>query len=160
MLATTVDRALVRLATAATGGVSGEFVIAKEGDEVTTADGTFNLTGFGNVGTQVDDAGNVLWFGAWDDDDTLRNSGIFLNDLLLVQEDVTQIDGLTVVTLRNVPDTLVMSDNGAYVLFEAELDDPTSTNNLEGAFLIAILEPATAVVLAGVGALALCRRRR
>lgn len=37
--------------------------------------------------------GRVLWYGAWNDADTTRNEGIFLNHELVVQKGVTQIDG-------------------------------------------------------------------
>jgi hypothetical protein len=129
-------------------------VFKQEGDSVTTASGTWQFTSFGTVGPLVDDGGNVVWYGDWNDPVTTQDTGIFYNNQLVVQEGVTQIDGLTVVTVRSFADTLVMSDNGRFILFEAEL-----TGGLEGAFMIQVPEPASLGLL-GVGALVLRRRNR
>ena len=138
--------------------VKDDSVFRQEGDTVPGMP-QFRLTSFGTAPHQVDNAGNVVWFGDWDDPDTTRDTGLFYNDTLLVQEGVTQIDGFTVITVRSFVDTLDMSDNGQFIIVELELDDPASTNNIEGAFMIAIPEPGT-LGLAGIGAAGLLRRRR
>jgi hypothetical protein len=89
------------------------------------------LTSFGSGPVDVDDAGNVLWYGDWDDPDTTRDTGLLLNDTLLVQEGVTVINGQVVDSLRGVQDGYALSPDGGYVVFEATL-----ANGLEGAFLI------------------------
>ncbi|MHC5023465.1 MAG: DUF7453 family protein [Planctomycetota bacterium] len=103
----------------------------QEGDTVTTGTGTWNLTSFGSGPILVDDCGNVLWYGDWNDPNLDLDTGLFLNDQLLVQEGVTMIDGIVVDLLRGIQDGYDLSDNGRYVLFEAQLVD-----GREGAFLL------------------------
>jgi len=91
----------------------------------------FLLTSFGSGPVDIDAAGNVLWFGDWDDPIATQDTGLFLNDTLLVQEGVTQINGVTVLSLPTSQDAFAISPNGRYVIFEATL-----TGNLNGAFLI------------------------
>jgi hypothetical protein len=128
-------------------------VFRQEGDAVPGLP-QFHFTSFGTQSVLLDNSGNVVWYGDWDDPVTTQDTGIFYNNQLLVQEGVTQIDGLTVVTVRTFADTLVMSDNGQFILFEAEL-----TGGLEGAFMIQVPEPASLSLL-GVVAVALRRRHR
>jgi hypothetical protein len=89
------------------------------------------LTSFGSGPVDVDDAGNVLWYGDWDDPDTTRDTGLFLNDTLLVQEGVSVVNGQVVDSISGVQDGYALSPDGGYVVFEATL-----ANGLEGAFLI------------------------
>jgi hypothetical protein len=133
--------------------VKDDAVFRQEGDNVPGLP-QFQFTSFGTAPIQVDDAGNVVWFGDWNDAVTTQDTGLFYNDTLVVQEGVTQIDGLTVMTIRSFVDTLDMSDNGQFVVFEAEL-----AGGLEGAFMIAVPEPGT-LGLAGMAAAGLVLRRR
>ena len=93
----------------------------------------FQLTSFGSGPLWIDNAGNVLWYGDWDDPDTSVDTGLFLNERLLVQEGVSAMGGVVVDTLRGVQDGYVLSDDGAYVVFEAVLADGT-----EGAYRITL----------------------
>ncbi len=102
-----------------------------EGDPITTARGTFALTGFGNGPIAIADTGSVLWFGEWDDPDTTVNSGIFLDDELLVQEGVTVVADSVVDTIATGEDAMAFSDNGRFIIFEAMLRDGRN-----GAFVI------------------------
>jgi hypothetical protein len=79
------------------------------------------------------DNGTMLWYGDWDDTDTSRDTGLFLNDQLVVQEGVTVVDGSVVQTLRGIQDGYDLSDDGSWMIFEAVLVD-----GREGAFLIEI----------------------
>jgi hypothetical protein len=116
--------------------LNGE-VFRQEGDAVPgLSPGGFALTSFGSGPLLVSDAGSVLWYGDWDDPDTDRDTGLFVDDTLLVQEGVTQIGGVTVDTVRGVSDGYAMSDGGQYVVFEAVL-----VNGVEGAFLIDLGPP-------------------
>jgi len=107
-------------------------VFIQEGDTLPAIGGVFTFTSFGSGPLEVSDSGDVLWYGDWNDPDTTVDTGLFLNDQLLVQESVTSVPGLGVIaTLRGVEDGYHMSDDGAYIVFEAVL-----ASGLDGAFLI------------------------
>jgi hypothetical protein len=109
----------------------------QEGDPVPgLALGTFVLTDFGSGPVEIGEAGQVVWFGNWDDPNTDVDSGLFLDDTLLVQEGVTMIDGVIVDRLRGIEDGYRMSGNGQFIIFEAILLD-----GRQGAFVIEILGP-------------------
>lgn len=93
----------------------------------------FTLTSFGTGPVHLADNGTTLWFGDWNDPDTSRDTGLFLNDQLVVQEGVTIVDGSVVMTLRGIQDGYDLSDDGTWMMFEALLAD-----GREGAFLIEI----------------------
>ncbi|TAJ16752.1 MAG: hypothetical protein EPO68_10545 [Planctomycetota bacterium] len=113
--------------------------LAQEGDTL-PAIAPFKLTGFGSAPIQIDAAGNVLWFGDWDDPDTTRDTGLFLNGDLLVQEGVTTIGGVVLQTLAGVQNAFSMSDDGRFILFEGAL-----TGSIDGAFLISPAGSVTAI---------------
>ena len=133
---------------------SGGTKVIQEGDSLTAIGGVFTFTGFGSGAVDIDDVGNVFWFGDWNDPDTTRDTGIFMNDQLLVQKGVTMIDGQLLTGLSGVQDNFRVSDNGLFLIFEGQL-----AGGVDGAFMVAIPEPAAAG-LASVGALALLARRR
>ncbi|MCA9753791.1 MAG: hypothetical protein KC591_16460, partial [Gemmatimonadetes bacterium] len=95
-------------------------------------------TGTGSGPVQIDDAGNVLWFGDWDDPDTDVDTGLFWNDQLIVQEGVTMIGGEIVDTIASGQDAFQISDNGQWAIFEAVL-----VGGKEGAFLIELQGPVS-----------------
>ena len=107
----------------------------QEGDSLDAIGGVSVFTSFGSGPLEISDSGTVLWYGDWDDANTDIDTGLFLDDELLVQEGVTEIDFLLVDTLRGVEDGYHMSDNGRYIIFEAILED-----GREGAFLITLPE--------------------
>ena len=111
--------------------VSGAKLV-QEGDPL-PLDNDFSFTSFGSGPVQIGDNGNVLWFGDWNDPDTDVDTGLFLNDLLIVQEGVTTIGGLTVDSLRGIQDGYSLSPDGEWVIFEADM-----LGGIEGAFLIDI----------------------
>lgn len=106
----------------------------------------FVLTTFGTGPVLIANSGEVLWFGDWDDPDTTVDSGLFIDDTLLVQEGVTAIGGVIVDTLAGVTDGYAISPNGRYVVFEATLVDGTN-----GAYLIDRGVRATTVLRNGAG---------
>jgi hypothetical protein len=61
----------------------------QEGDSMADI-APFTLTSFGSGPVHLGENGNVLWYGDWNDPDTSRDTGLFLNDQLVVQEGVTQ----------------------------------------------------------------------
>jgi hypothetical protein len=95
-------------------------VFRQEGDTLPAIAG-FNFTSFGSSSgpVKIDDDGDVLWFGDWNDPDTTVDTGLFLNDRLIVQEGVTQIGGLVIDTISSGSDAFDFSDDGSYVIFEA-----------------------------------------
>ncbi len=121
------------------GDTADDEVIVKDGavfkQEGDAAPGGFSLTGFGTSSGPVliSDFGDVLWFGQWDDPNTDIDSGLFLNDLLLVQEGVSMVGGLVVDTISSGSDAFSMSPDGRWILFEATLE-----GGINGAFAIEI----------------------
>jgi hypothetical protein len=111
--------------------------------------------GSGTGSLSMDDAGNILWYGDWNDADTDIDTGLFLNDILLVQEGVTMIDGLVVDTISSGQDAFYLSRNGEWVIFEATLE-----GGIEGAFLIAVPEPSSLALFAALGLSLMVVRRR
>lgn len=110
--------------------VSNGAVVAREGESPADI-APFRLTGFGTGPLLIDADGDVLWYGDWDDPDTTRDTGLFLNDQLIVQEGVTAINGMTLATLAGVQDAFSFSDNGDWILFEGSL-----TGSIDGAFRV------------------------
>ncbi|MCP3915677.1 MAG: hypothetical protein GY711_08990 [bacterium] len=109
-------------------------VLAREGD-VLAAIAPFALETFGTTTpVYVSSAGDVLWYGDWDDPDGSRDEGLFLNTTLIVQEGVTQIAGQTLVDLAATQDGFRMSDDGRWIIFEGEVDDGQTER--AGAFLV------------------------
>ena len=105
----------------------------QEGDTL-PAIAPFTLENFGtSAPVLITDDGDVVWYGDWNNPDTGVDTGIFLNDTLLVQEGVTVIDGQVVGPIARLEDCLRASDNGRYIIFEATLADGAN-----GAFLIEI----------------------
>lgn len=118
------------------GDTASNSVLIKNGDtfrqEGDPAPGGFAFTSFGSGPVEVSDQGDVLWYGDWDDPNTDVDTGLFLNDDLIVQEGVTEISGFGVIdTIRGVEDGYHMSASGNFIIFEAILD-----NGDEGAFIL------------------------
>jgi hypothetical protein len=99
------------------------------------------LTAFGSTPIFIDDSGNVVWFGDWNDPDTTRDTGLFWNEELLIQEGVTALDtvlgNLVIDDVRGIESGFSMSDNGAYIMVRVLFDDPGSTAQIDGLVKIA-----------------------
>ena len=110
--------------------VVGDQIFRQEGD---AAPNGFSLTGFGTTAGPVylGNNGNVLWYGEWDDPNQDTNSGLFLNESLLVEEGVSVINDLVVDTINSGTDAFCLSDDGAWIIFEATL-----AGGINGAFVI------------------------
>lgn len=97
--------------------------LAQQGD-VLAATGGFALESFGTGPVLIRDDGGVVWYGDWNDPDTSRDSGLFLDDELLVQEGVTTTtDGDVIAALASGQDAFALSPHGAQLVFEGTLDD-------------------------------------
>ncbi|MGD9689441.1 MAG: hypothetical protein AB7K52_07460 [Phycisphaerales bacterium] len=96
-----------------------------EGESLPAIGGVFTFTGFGSAPVAIDDNGNVLWYGDWNDPDTTRDTGFFLNDQLLVQEGVTSVlvggTPTLIQAISGVEGAFAMSDNGRFIIFECTL---------------------------------------
>ena len=113
----------------------------QEGDPVPGLP-TFNLTSFGNGPLDLADSGELLWYGDWDAPNTDFDTGLFVDDQLIVQEGISTVGGLVIDELRGAVDSYFISDDGAFVIFEAVLEDGS-----EGAFLAT--RPGSVVAIPG-----------
>jgi hypothetical protein len=114
--------------------VRNDEVFKQEG-ETFPAIAPFQLESFGsNSGpVQIDDGGNVVWYGDWNDPNTNIDTGIFWNEHLMVQEGVTIIDGSILDEIANVSDAFMLSDDGKWLIFEGTL-----LGGINGAFMVNI----------------------
>jgi hypothetical protein len=96
--------------------------ITQEGDPAPGAT-DFQLTGFGSGPVHITDRDQVLWYGDWDDANTEIDTGLVLDDALLIQEGVTVIDGRLVETVRGIEDGYKISRNGRFILARLEVMD-------------------------------------
>jgi len=102
---------------------------------------SFNLTSFGNGPLDLADTGELLWYGDWDAP-TAFDTGLFVDDQLIVQEGISTVGGVVIDTLLGAVDSYFISDDGAFVIFEAILE-----NGDQGAFLAT--RPGSAVTIPG-----------
>ena len=79
----------------------------------------------------ITNAGGVFWFCKTDENDSAKDSGIFLNERMLVQEGITPVDGTFVRILETLTESFTVPPDGRYLVFWAQLDDSRT-----GAFLI------------------------
>jgi hypothetical protein len=93
----------------------------QEGDTHPDIDG-FVFTSFGTGPVYISDNNDVLWFGDWNDPNTAVDTGLFINDQLLLRENTTTIDGNLVTTIRGIEDGYSLSPNGRYVLARVVLN--------------------------------------
>jgi len=102
----------------------------QEGDAPPGIPGGFTLTSFGTSSIiKMADNGKVLWFGDWNDPDTTRDTALFLDDQVLLQEGVTQVNGLLVLSISSVEDGYAMSPNGRFIVAEVTLTDGVTNRN-------------------------------
>jgi len=93
----------------------------------------FQLENFGLAAgpVAVDDAGRVVWYGDWNDLNLDVDTGLFVDETLVVQEGVTTIGGVILDVIANGQDSFSLSDNGRWLLFEGTL-----LGGIDGAFLV------------------------
>ncbi len=84
----------------------------------------FSLTDFGTGPVDIDDGGDVLWYGEWSDPSPTKGAGFFVNDNLVVEQWVTvDTDGHTITNLEDTVEGYAVSENGRFLVFEAKRDD-------------------------------------
>jgi hypothetical protein len=112
------------------GDLASDVILVKNGakylQEADPAPGLpgFFITGFFTVGggpIRMNDNGDILHFLDWDDPDTTKDTGLFLGNTMLLQEGVSQIDGLPVRVINNGQDAFAMSASGEYVILECSV---------------------------------------
>jgi hypothetical protein len=115
---------------------NGTTVIAREGFGV-PAIGSFTFTSFGTGALRIDAAGDVFWFGDWNDPDTTRDRGLFENQDLLVREGVTlTAGGQLIESISSVQENFSISPDGRYLVFEGQLE-----GGVDAAFLLDLEAP-------------------
>jgi hypothetical protein len=111
-------------------------VVAREGSAVPGVPG-FTLTSFGTGAVRIDDSSNVFWFGDWNDPDTTRDTGLFRNNELLVQEGVTTVGGVPIEFIADTEYNFAISPNGRYLIFRGRLQ-----GGVDAAFLMDLGGPS------------------
>ena len=117
--------------------VTNTGVIAQEGDSLPGMNG-FALTSFGSGPVEIADNGDVLWYGDWNDPDTDIDTGLWINQTLIVQEGVTTVNGIAIDSISGVQDGYHLDPSGLFVIFEGTL-----ANGLDGAFWLPLTGPGT-----------------
>ena len=81
----------------------------------------FRITSMGLTSgpVAIDNDRNVLWFGDWDDPETTKDTGLFLNDVLIAREGDLVSGPTSIVSFANGQDSFAMSPNGRYIVVEA-----------------------------------------
>ncbi|QDV07995.1 hypothetical protein Poly30_35310 [Planctomycetes bacterium Poly30] len=110
--------------------------IAREGDPVpASVPGTWSVSGVGFGGVvPISNRGDVLWYLDWDDPDTTIDSGLMLNDQMLLQEGVSMLSGFALESIPNEETEIAMSDDGSFVILEVVLDGPI--NDLDAVYIL------------------------
>lgn len=130
-----------------TGDVTDDEMIVADGKELIREHGTlsdiqpFQFTAFGlTTGPiAIDDLGNVLWYGDWDDPNTTVDTGLFLNDTLIVREGDVLPGGGVLTAIANGEDSMGMSDDGRYIVFEGTVTQSAIARN--AALMIEVTGP-------------------
>ncbi|MEM9378890.1 MAG: hypothetical protein AAGB93_02995 [Planctomycetota bacterium] len=111
---------------------NGTEVIAEEGLSLPSIPAPYVLTTMGSTpGVFLSNAGDVVWHGKWDDPDSSRDAGIFVNQDLLLQKGVSRIHGALIVGMPASDQTMEVSRSGEFLIIELELETGQS-----GAYLI------------------------
>jgi len=111
------------------GIVAKGAMLVQEGGTLRDID-PFHFTAFGSTTgpVAIDDVGNVLWFGDWDDPNTAVDTGLFLNNALLVKEGDALPGGGVLTAIASGDESLAMSEDGHYVVFEGTVTTDAARN--------------------------------
>jgi hypothetical protein len=113
-------------------------VLVREGGSLPVI-GSFHFTAFGTGPVEIDDLGNVLWFGDWDDPDLTKDTALFLNDEIVAYENQS-LGGFVIDEIASGEDAFKISDNGRWILFEA-----TFVGGINVAILVEVDRPVPAL---------------
>ena len=108
-------------------------VFRREGDTLPAIAGSV-FTSFGTTSgpVQVDNFGNVVWFGDSDNPDLDKDTALFWNDQVVVAEG-EQVGALVVDEISNGDDAFQISDDGQWIICEV-----TFTGAISGVLLIEV----------------------
>ncbi|HEX5042452.1 MAG TPA: hypothetical protein VFV75_06075 [Candidatus Polarisedimenticolaceae bacterium] len=118
------------------GDTASDEMIVSKGAELVREGGTlrdidpFHFTAFGTTTGPIalDDVGNVLWFGDWDDPVTTVDTGLFLNNTLIVKEGDTLPGGGVLTAIASGDESFAMSEDGHYIVFEGTVTTDVARN--------------------------------
>lgn len=99
------------------------------------------ITDFRSGTMDLADDGSLLWYAEWDSGDLSKDSGLLVNDQLIVQEGVTMVGGLVIDTLASATNSYFITDNGNSVVFEANL-----SGGINGVFVATKVQGSTSFV--------------
>jgi hypothetical protein len=140
------------------GSTANDSVIVENGTQIIAREGSappgisgFSLTSFGIGAVRIDNSNNVFWFGDWDDTDTTRDTGIFRNNQLIVQEGVTLVGGVPIEFISNLESNFSISPDGRYLIFKGRLQ-----GGVDAAFLMDLGGPALTTFCFGDGTSTAC----
>jgi len=135
--------------------IKNDSVFRREGDTLPAIAG-FAFTAFGLTGgpVRVDDLGNVVWYGDWDDPNLDKDTALFWNDQVIVSEG-EQIGSLVIDEIANGEDAFDISDDGHWIIFEATL-----VGGISAAFLVEVIDQPVPVAITDFAAAAAADRIR
>lgn len=94
----------------------------------------FVFNELGNGPAKLTDAGQVLWFGGWNDTSPLAwREALFLDQTLIVREGQTLVNGVLLEDIEQQNDSYTITPDGRSVIFIGTL-----AGGIEGAFLLAL----------------------
>ena len=131
------------------GDIADDEMIVKNGAVFVREGGTlpdiagFTFTAFGLTSgpVQIDDNGNVLWFGDWNDPNLDKDTALFLNDQVVIGEGAI-IDGQVLDEISNGDAAFQISDNGRWILFEG-----TFVGGISAAILVDVFDKPVPIVV-------------
>ena len=115
------------------GDSATNLIIVRNGDKFRQEGDTlpafapFLITSFGSApilaanATPAESFFDVFWYADWDDPDTTKDTGLFLDEKLLLQEGVDKVGGIEIEDLRGIQDGYAISDNGRYLIVRLNL---------------------------------------
>lgn len=105
--------------------------LVQEGDILADTNGAPLTTLSSSGPLRLNDEGEAVWRGVWIDPKLCEVVGLFKDESLLVQEGVTTDEGFLFESIIAGQDGISLSDNGRYMVFEADLP-----GGLNGAFML------------------------
>lgn len=103
-------------------------VVAAEGEPAPNS--TYTLENVGS-NVRITNAGDVVWHATWLEAPSMGDSALYFNEEIIVAEGDEILPGAVIESLLGGSESFEVSDNGKYILFEADL-----AGGLNGAFAV------------------------